>query len=500
MSPATDDVVASPAAGPVIRHDDPLRFGVDVPAVPPLLWLALGAGVLCDLALRSGVASLGGALFVLGSSGALLASGRLRTTSSRVLVAAAPLFGLWLALRTSDWLLPLDILAAAGLLLLGTSLSTGGSLFDLSVPEAGQRFGVAVLHGCSVPGFLQPVVRAFGERARQHGGTAPAVRGLALAVPVVAVLGGLLASADAVFASIFRADVDGGDLALHLFLIALGAWGLLGFLRGASGEPMAGRPTFGARVGTTEVTVLLVSVVLLFTAFATSQAVALTGGADHVLDTAGLTYAEYARSGFFQLLWVAALTVALLLGLRPLVEDGARQRFERLGQLVVVLTLVVVAVAVRRLGLYQDAFGLTMLRLYSTVFAVWVGAVVVGVGLVLAGVRSDRHWLPGAAAVAGLVALFGLNVVNPEALVARHNLDRIANGREVDAEYLAEGLSLDAVPTIVERLPTLDPATQDDLRARIGCPARGDGWAGWNSSRSAAADAAGDDCVQVSGT
>jgi hypothetical protein len=499
MTPEIDVEAPPPPTGAIARPPDPLAFGVAVPAVPRLLWLALGVGLLCDLALRSGVASLGGALFVLGTSGALLASGRLRTPTSQVLVAAAPLFGSWLALRTSEWLLPLDLLAAAGLLVLGASLSTGGSFFDLSVPELVQRFGVAALHGCSAPAFLHPVARTVGERARRHGATVPALRGVALAVPVLAVLGGLLASADAVFASIFRVDVASGDLVLHLFLIGLGAWALLGLLRGASGEPVAERAALHAKVGATEVTVLLGSIAVLFALFTASQALALAGGARHVLDTSGLTYAEYARSGFFQLLWVAGLTVALLLGLRPFVsgDEGARTRFRVLGLLVVALTLVIVAAAVRRLGLYQEAFGLTMLRLYCTVFALWVGALIVGVGLVIHGVRADRQWLPGAATVAGLVALFGLNLVNPEALVARHNLDRLAGGREVDAEYLAEGLSIDAVPMIVEHLPALDPATQEELLARIGCPERGHGWAGWNASRSAAAGAIGDTCIPV---
>jgi hypothetical protein len=500
VSPKTDLAAAAPptAAAPPRSADD-LGVRVEVPAVPRLLWLALAVGVLCDLALRSGAASLGGAFLVVGTSAALLVSGRLRTRTSQVLVAVAPLFGVWLAIRMSEWLLPLDVLVAFGLLVLGTSLSSGGSLFELSVPVAAQRLAVSVLHGCGVPGFLRPVATAIAARAGRNGGAVPALRGVVLAVPVVVVLGALLASADAVFAAIFRIEADTGDLVLHAFLITLGAWVLLGLLRTASAEPVRPRGGIRARLGRTEVTVVLGSVVLLFGAFAGAQLVALSEGGQKVLDTAGLTYAEYARSGFFQLLWVAALTVALLLGLRPVVADDevAPRRFRVLGEVVVVLTLVIVATAVRRLGLYKDAFGLTMLRLYSTVFALWVGGVIVGVGLVIAGVRRDRHWLPGAALVSALVGLFGLNLVNPEALVARHNLDRLAQGREVDAEYLAEGLALDAVPTIVDRLPTLDPMTQADLLARIGCPERGDGWAGWNASRSAAADAVGEGCVDA---
>jgi hypothetical protein len=497
MSTLTPDTDPPPFAAPRIATEDILDIRVQEPAVPALLWAALGAGVLLDLAVRSGVASIGGALLVIGVSVAMFKTGRLRTLEARVLVATAPLFGGWLAVRTSDWLLPLDAVAVLGLFVLGASLSSGGSLFDLTLPAVVQRAGVAVLHGSSVPSFLQPLLRREVDRAARHGVVVPAVRGVLLAVPILLVLGSLLASADAVFASIFQIDLHGSDLLLHLLLVGFGAWCFLGLLRTASAERVGPRAPLTARLGRTELTVVLTSVVGLFGAFAGSQLIALSSGGRRVLDTSGLTYAEYARSGFFQLLWVAALTVALLLGLRAVVgEDGRnRRRFTVLAEVVVVLTLVIVVVAVRRLNLYQDAFGLTMLRLYGTIFALWVGAVILALGATIAGVRSDRSWLPGAAVVAGLVLLFGLNIANPEAIVVRHNLDRMADGRDVDSEYLTEGLSLDAVPTIVELLPTFDDATRTDLLERIGCPPPSDGWAGWNRSRAAAVAALGDDCI-----
>lgn len=497
--------MTGPSATPTAADPVPDRVPVPRPtaldttlawsAAPGLVGLAVAVGALFDLAVRSGSATLGGALLVAGTSAALLASGRLRTRSSRWLVTAAPLFGMWLALRTSDWLLPLDVVAAFGLLALGASLSGGGSLFDLTLPAVGQRFVLVALHGIEVPLFLQPVVRGVAARAGAHPSVVPAVRGVVLAVPVLAVLGGLLASADAVFASILRVEVGGWDLVGHGLLVIAGAWGMLGLLRTASATAIGPRPRHDLRLGRTELTVLLGSVALLFAGFAAAQLVALSGGGRHVVETAGLTYAEYARSGFFQLLWVAGLTVVLLLGLRALVREDdteARRRFRRLALLVVALTLVIVVVALRRLGLYQEAFGLTMLRLYCSVFAAWVGLVVLSVGAAIAGAWPQRSWLPGAALVSGLVVILALNIANPEAIVVRHNVDRLADGRTVDGEYLAEGLSLDAVPTLVDRLPSLDEATRRELLASIGCPEPGHGWAGWNRSRSAAVAALAD--------
>ena len=126
----------------------------------------------------------------------------------------------------------------------------------------------------------------------------------------------------------------------------------------------------------------------------------------------------------------------------------------------------IVVVALARLGLYEDAFGLTMLRLYSKVFAVWIGVVFVLLAVDLAGVGRRRAWLPSAAVAAGLVALFALNVVNPEAMVVRHNVDFAERSGRFDPVYLTE-LSDDAVPALVDALPRLDPEARG-RRARPG--------------------------------
>ena len=161
---------------------------------------------------------------------------------------------------------------------------------------------------------------------------------------------------------------------------------------------------------------------------------------------------------------------------------------------VVVLALPIVGVALVRLDLYRDAYGWTMLRLASTVAAVWLGLVLGLLGIVLAGPAHARRrgWLLPASVGAGLVLLLVVNAVDPEAMVARHNLTRAA--MSLDPDYLAE-LSDDAVPTIVELLPTLDPATADVLAAAVGCPERpDDGWAGWNRAERRAADARAELC------
>jgi hypothetical protein len=313
------------------------------------------------------------------------------------------------------------------------------------------------------------------------------VRGLLLAVPVVGALAVLLASADTVFASIFRLPVDPGTGIGHVALVVVGVLLTLPLLLAAAAPARSEPPTVD-RLGRVETTVLLAGVVALYAAFAASQLVVAFGGARHVIDTAGLSYAEYARNGFFQLLAVAGLTLLLLLAVRGSVRD--RRGLLVLAEATVVLTLVIVGVAVRRLDLYDDAYGLTMLRLSSTVAAWWIGGVFVLVGLAFAGVHRRHDWLAGGVATLAVLTLIGFNAVNPEAFVVRHNVARDASEVPYDAEYTG-ALSDDAVPALVDALDDLDPAAAAWTRDQIcqGDTARPVGWLGANLAAARADDA-----------
>lgn len=481
-------IVLSPRA-PAPRPPTWLDTGLVVAPERRLIALALAVGLAGDLALRAGDPGLAASLLVVVAMGALLGSGRIANPHAQLLALAAPMFGMWLALRSSPWLVPLDLLAASGLLAAGASLARGGSVVDQPPRSVVGRVVHGTLHLALAPGMLAgPAGASEPTRAR----AASALRGVGIAVPVVGMLGALLASADVVFASLVDVDLGADDAIGHVVAIVAAGWVGLGLLRITSADDPVDAPPLGLRLGAVEATIVLAAVAALFAVFVASSVITAAGGADHVLATAGLTRAEYARSGFFQLLWVAGLTVAGLLTVAGTAElEGANgRRLRPLCGAVVVLALPIVAVALVRLDLYRDAYGLTMLRLMATVVAVWLGLVLVLLGVVLAGpvVLRRRGWFLPASIGAGLVMLLGLNIVNPEAIVARHNLTR-GGSVAVDPHYLTE-LSDDAVPTIADLLPTLDPATAAAVAAAVGCPERGDdGWAGWNLAESRAARA-----------
>jgi hypothetical protein len=81
----------------------------------------------------------------------------------------------------------------------------------------------------------------------------------------------------------------------------------------------------------------------------------LFGGHSHVLDAEGLTYAEYARQGFWQLLWVSALTMLVLsvvIRVAGRVTRADRRLLRVLAGTTCATSVVVVISAIHRMWLY----------------------------------------------------------------------------------------------------------------------------------------------------
>ncbi|HEX7168829.1 MAG TPA: DUF4173 domain-containing protein [Acidimicrobiales bacterium] len=435
---------------------------VEHPADRAVVVAVAFAAVATDAGLRAGVCTVGSAVLTVGISGALVLTGRVTNRRVWPLLGVAAVLGVALATRTSPWLLVPDVLAAGGLVALAAAMARDGDPLDLTLPRVVERALAVTIHGVVAPGFLA----AARPRRRDKGSLAGVVRGALVAAPVVVVLGLLLASADPVFASVFRLPTDAGQLAGHVVLLTLGAWSMAGLLRAASGRVAPELPPRPAWLGRTEAAVVLGGMVVLFAGFAAAQVLAATGGADHVLRTEGLTYAEYARSGFFQLLAVAAITLGVVLAVRATVTGELTGSLLVLAELAAGLTVVIVVVAVRRLHLYEQAFGLTMLRLFSFLAAVWIGLVFILLAFQLARAWR-RHWFVPASVALALAGLIGLHAVNPEAVVVRRNLDHYERTGRFDMFYPDE-LSDDAVPTILPALDRLPAGEERDfLRERL---------------------------------
>lgn len=392
-------------------------------------------------------------------------------------VAALVLLGVG-TVRAAGWLFVLCVLAACvagSLAVLGRRTSRGIVHDMVAVPFA--SFG-AVPWAFS---GLREARPAELSSVRRYGVSVAAT--VALLVVFVPLLGG----ADATFADLLSGLVPTVDAATAwqwILLFGVVAVGALGALYLLAGPPAAAavspRP---ARLWSRSEWVLPVgALTVLFGVFVGAQFVALFGGDDYVQRTAGLTYAEYARSGFWQLSAVSILTLAVILAVLRWSshETAADRRWLRiLLSAVSVLALVIVGSALARMWTYQQAYGFTVLRLLVEVCELWVGLVYV---LVLVAITRLRwSWVPRAAVGTALGTLIALAVLNPEHLVAERNIDRWEHGKRLDTAYLSD-LSPDIIPALTQLPPELRTEIEDPIRADLD----DDHWWSWNFSRSSA--------------
>jgi len=410
-----------------------------------------------DVALGLGAVVL--ALVALAQSGAIRLPGSLAP-----LGVPLALLGVALIWRDSPALFALNLLGILTVAALAAPRLRAVDRFRAGLAD--YAVGGLELAGGSAAGSAALVFRAIewstlpGEgRVRRGRGAA---LGLAASVPVAAVFGGLLMHADPVFNRLVTRSLDLEVRPLLSHLVAVMFWGWLaaGLLR-VLAAPAAARPALSCRRGTLglgEVGTVLLVVDALFLAFVVVQFRYLFGGADLVRQVTGMGYAEYARRGFFELVAVAALSLPLLLLADWWLDqrDPARvRRFRLLAGLMLLLLDVMLASALLRMRLYTAEYGLTELRFYTTAFMGWL--VLVFGWFVATVLRGRRERFGTGALLAGWLVLAGLNLANPDAVIAGVNLDRAAAARPLDAAYAA-ALSADALPVLRRGLASLGSA------------------------------------------
>ena len=302
----------------------------------------------------------------------------------------------------------------------------------------------------------------------------PAVRGGAVALPVVTVLALLLAGADPILAAardtvvelIERIDfVPRVIFFLTILTGAVGAGGVSLRAGAVPPTPSAGRPAVMG-LGGQERLIVLGSVAALFGFFLALQLSYLFGDPAAAVGS-GVTYAEYARRGFAELSTAATLCVLLILALGRWGAPGHRDGAARAVSLLLLAeTGLLLVSAFRRIWLYEAAYGFTTARLYAQAYMVVLAIVLALLGFELRGPVAARRLLRRAAGV-GLAALAALGCWNHEGWIARENIERAVETGRLDAHYLVWDLSPNAAPALVEGAGRLPSALADEVRMRL---------------------------------
>ena len=439
------------------------------------LLVGAGMGLLANLLFYGKLIGISFPLFIGISAIVVLASSRLtgQAIHLRNLWPIIPMmfFAIMVVVHADPLLTGLNILATMGL----------GALvlyyFPLKqyVDEESVVDHVEGVFATSANTLISPLVEAGDallwlreHRPHNRGSLVAVGRGMLIATPVLLVFGVLLASADAVFAGYMNQvwrlfDFENArDTFWQLFFIGSFGWvscGALAYGLGrrslahaeAAEEDAPAQPKRKPRpitLGLIESSIVLGSVDVLFGLFVLIQFAYFFGGQANI-HVEALTYAQYARRGFFELVAVSVLTLGLVLWLDWVtVRHDTRQVrvFRGFAVILVALTGVMLVSAAQRMSLYEAAYGFTHLRVYTHVFMAWLGVVFVVFLLALFRVRQAVFSLGVLLVLIGYVGT--LNIMNPEAYIAEHNIERFEIGSSLDIAYLYT-FSVDAAPAML---------------------------------------------------
>lgn len=394
------------------------------------------------------------------------------TAKSWYLISGVSIFCLCLVWRNSYTLYALNLTA-----LLIISLIAYGNLASKKLSD------IALLTWLKIPGkialsFCISPIRLISESLLPHAlkkGVTPEVRqvlfGTLWAIPILIVFGSLLVSADARYqgfvGDIFTFDIS--KLVSTLFKTFIywpltSAFFLLTLLQDKSQNiTKDSTKTQKLTMNGIQTSIILSALNFLFISYLVIQSTYFFGSDALILNTEGTTYSSYARSGFWELVWIAIFSLVLLFTCDWLVRDEPKKLKSLVRYLSYVMILMIVVLelsAAHRMLLYIKVYGLTELRFYSSGFMLFIIVTLILFSRVI--FKGQRNAFTIKVLSTALAFIFALNVINPNAIIATYNLSTTST-MNIDSHYL-ERLGIDAMESIVLNTQNTPDAMKCELK------------------------------------
>lgn len=266
--------------------------------------------------------------------------------------------------------------------------------------------------------------------------------GLAIGVPILLVITGLLMSADAIFQDVMLRlptfilqlnFLEGLLRAVFVVVVGFLFFGVFQVLL-TQEKRVAGRkePSKNSvRWDSITAITILVLINAIYLLFVVIQFRYFFSG---VL-MEGFTYAAYARRGFAELMIVLLINWTLLMGFLKLVRDdrqGIKLTMNILYSLLIVVSGVMLASAYQRLSMYEAAYGFTLDRLLAHAFMIFL--------MIIFAYTLIRVWIERLSVthfylIMGLTFYTVLNVVNIDQMIVDKNIERYEQTGKIDIYY-----------------------------------------------------------------
>lgn len=219
---------------------------------------------------------------------------------------------------------------------------------------------------------------------RKTGGV---LLGLAISIPVLSIILPLLVASDAAFEGLISKTIF-SNLGLLVETLALGALLFLPLYgRGISlsllQKPQAKESTYKGSISPLTLNTLLILVSFFYFLYLISQLAYFFSAFSGILPE-GYTPAQYARRGFFEMCILCGMNLALIAFSAGLVKRSGNRiptLTKFLNLFVCLFSLVLVAASGSKMVLYISSFGLTRLRILTSMFMLCLGISIICVGI-----------------------------------------------------------------------------------------------------------------------
>lgn len=392
------------------------------------------------------------------------------------LIALIIFFALMPVIRDNEFLTFLNLCATFGLLMLLAHELTGVLAFLMRLIDYLLLITLVPLRMLGRAASAIALIGRVQSHVKHRDMWLRVSKGLIIAAPVLVIFGILFSHADLAFSQFIKGFVNitiSERMMQHIVLLIFAFAAALSFLSyiffpkqvepesAHKGSIAATQPDRGI-----EVMVFLGLIFALFLMFIGFQITYLFGGEASVA-SAGFTYAEYARRGFWELLVVAMLSLLALLASEKYagIESKRDRRFLIPAIILIVEVGIIIASAFKRLSLYIDAYGMTMPRFYAAGFIILLSALFILLAVKFIKSKSEQFFAFGAL-LSIATFLIAVNFANPDSFIAKFNLNQYIKTGKIDVVYAGQ-LSADAEPWKIELYKKLEGEDKEVLRGSL---------------------------------
>ena len=333
--------------------------------------------------------------------------------------------------------------------------------------------------------FNMPAKWFFESRGTNVGIIKRVVIGVAISAPCLIFLLIMLSRADAIFSHVVSDSLWWLVSLLHfttitrvIFGIVIGFYlfGMLVYITRVSHEESEGRVIKEKRGDLLIINIVLVSILIIYTLFVIIQFRYLFASSDNL--PFGLTFESYARRGFFELMALTAINIALILITCWLSKDQRARLTKVLCFYLCAVTAVLLTSSFYRMWLHGSDDGLTRMRLLVFGFLIFKA---IGILVTFVYISRPNFNIVAIYCLIALIYYLSLNIIPIDNIVAHSQVNKyFASGRA--GMHYALTLSDDAAPQIARLLYSDNPYTSrgaEVFLASIGRPA---GWRQWRIS------------------